>query len=287
MKTFRLGKTGLWVSAVTFGGIVVMDEQDRDAKFYVDTAIERGVNYFDVAPSYGNAQDQLSPPLKKYRNNIYLACKTMQRSAAGAKKELLASLKALQTDHFDVYQMHAMAKQDDIDRAFADDGAMQTLIWAKQEGLIRNIGFSTHSEDVALKALDLFDFDTVLFPMIWAMGINIGWGDRISERVKQTDAGLLAMKTLIHRMWLNDEERTAYPKSWCKPVYGNDALGIAGMKYGLLKGANTLIPPGNFEHFCFMLDHIDECLSTPLTDAEWHLLRTEAALVKDSPVFAV
>ena len=285
MKQLRLGGTEMMVSTVTFGGIIVMDECDRNAQSYVDVAIENGVNYFDVAPTYGNAQNQLSTALKKYRNGVYLACKTIDRSAAGSKAELLASLKTLKTDHFDVYQMHSMATQSDIDDAFADDGAMKTLQWAKQEGLIRNIGFSTHSEDIALKALDLFDFDTVLFPMNWAMGLNIGWGDRISERVKSMDAGLLAMKTLIHRMWLDDEERKAYPKSWCKPISGNDALAVAAMKYGLLKGAATLIPPGNFEHFSFMLRHIDECLAAPLSDAEWSLLRSEAALVKDQAIF--
>ena len=285
MQKFRLGKTEMMISAVTFGGIIVMDETDYDAKTHVDAAIDSGVNYFDVAPSYGNAQDQLGPALKKYRNDVYLACKSMERSAAGIKAELINSLKMLETDHFDVYQMHAMKSQNDIDLAFADDGAMKTLIWAKQEGIIRHIGFSTHNEDIALKALDLFDFETVLFPMYWAMGINAGWGDRISQRTKELDIGLLAMKTLIHRKWDNDEEAKAYPKSWCKPIYANDALGIAAMKYGLSKGAATLIPPGNFEHYTFMIDHIDECLAAPLSDAEWVLLRAEAAQVKDHAIF--
>ena len=285
MQKFRLGKTGFQISAVTFGGIIEMNETDSDAQRYVDAAIERGVNYFDVAPSYGNAQDKLGPALEQYRHGVYLACKTEKRDAAGAKAELLNSLKVLRTDYFDVYQLHGMRAPQDVERAFADDGAMQTMLWAKKEGLIRNIGFSTHNEDVALRTLELYDFDTVLFPMYWAMGINTGWGDRIAQRVKQTDAGLLAMKTLIHRAWLDGEDRSAYPKSWCKPISGDEALGVAAMKYGLSKGAATLIPPGNFEHFTFMTDHIDDCLAAPLTDAEWARLREEAAHVEQHAIF--
>lgn len=285
MRKSILGKTGLAVSAVTYGGIINMNETDADTARYVGHAIESGINYFDVAPSYGDAQDRLGPALEPYRKNVFFACKTEKRDAAGAKADLLNSLKLLRTDHFDVYQLHAMRTSEDVEQAFGKDGAMETFLWAKREGLVANIGFSTHDEDTALRCLDLYDFASVLFPMYWAMGINQGWGDRISERVKQTGAGLLAMKTLIHRAWLNDDERKAYPKSWCKPIYEDEALGVAAMKYGLSKGAATLVPPGNYEHFCFMLDHIDTCLSEPLSDAEWALLRAEAEAVKAHPIF--
>lgn len=284
MQKQLLGKTGYQVSPVIFGGIINTNETQEDANRNVAYAVERGINYFDVAPSYGNAEERLGPSLKPYRSQVYLACKTQKRQGEDAKKELLQSLKNLQTDHFDVYQLHAMTTKEDLDGVFGKGGAMETVLWARQEGLIRKIGFSAHSEEIALMALDLFDFDTVLFPMNWALGINRGWGDRIADRVKEKNIGLLAMKTLIQREWLEGEERT-YPKSWCKPISGNDALSVAGMKYGLYKGAATLVPPGNLEHLNFMLDHIDECLANPLTEAEWRLLREEAQKVKDHMIF--
>ena len=285
MKKLQLGNTGLMVSAVAFGGFMLFHKSDDEAKTYVDTAIERGVNYFDVAPAYGDSQDRLGPALKPYRDDIYLACKTVDRSAAGAKAELFNSLDILQTDHFDVYQMHCMTTPEDVEQAFAKDGAMETLVWAKREGIIRNIGFSAHSEQVALMAMERFAFDTVLFPMNWAIGINDGWGDRTEKVVKDTGMGLIAMKTLAHRLWKDEAEHAAYPDSWTKPIVGNDALSIAAMKYGFSKGATTQTSPGNFGHFRFMLDHIDECLNAPLSDAEWQLLRDEATLVKDMPIF--
>ncbi len=284
MERRILGKTGYKVSPVVFGGIVNMQETQDDANRYVACAIERGVNYFDVAPSYGDAEVRLGPALSPYRSAVYLACKTNQRLAASSKEELLRSLEHLRTDYFDVYQLHAMTTQEDIDLAFGENGVMETLLWAKREGLIRKIGFSTHNEDIALKAMDLFEFDTVLFPMNWALGIVRGWGDRIAERVKQTNAGLLAMKTMVHRRWFEGEERV-YPKSWCKPIIGNDALTIAAMKYGLFKGAATLVPPGDFEHFSFMLDHIEECLADELSPQEWTMLREEAEKVRDHLIF--
>lgn len=284
MEKLRLGKTNLSISPVTFGGIIVMEETLEQAQRHVAKAVEWGVNYFDVAPSYGNAEDRLGPALKPYREGVYLACKTEKRDAEGAKRELLTSLKQLQTDHFDIYQLHAMTTQQDIDRAFDEDGAMSVALWAKREGLVRHIGFSTHNEDVALRTLALYDFDTVLFPMYWAMGINIGWGDRIAETAKARDLGLLAMKTLIHRAWIDGDDRSAFPKSWCKPISGNDALGVAAMKYGMMKGAATLVPPGNWESFRFMMDHIEEA-KAPMTEDEWALLRGEAEAVRAHPIF--
>ena len=285
MRKFQLGRTGLDVSAVAFGGFMLFGRTDEEARTYVDTAIERGVNYFDVAPAYGDSQDRLGPALKKYRDDVYLACKTVERTAEGAKAELLNSLKILQTDHFDVYQLHCLMSPDDVDTVFGKGGAMETLLWAKREGIIRNIGFSTHSEEAGLAAMKRFDYDTALFPMNWAIGINDGWGDRTAALAKEQDVGLIAMKTLAHRLWLDEAEHESYPNSWTKPITDNDALSIAAIKYGFLKGAATQTSPGNFGHFCFMLDHVDACCDQPITDAEWALLRSEAAKVRDMPIF--
>lgn len=287
MQTRPLGKTGLSISPVFFGGVIVTDESQADADRFVETAVRRGVNYFDVAPSYGNAQARLGPALAPHREQVFLACKTNRRDAKGAKAELLESLELLQTDHFDVYQLHALTTPADLDQAFGAEGAMETVLWAKREGLVHRIGFSTHNEDTALAALDLFPFETVLFPLYWAMGINLGWGDRIAERAARDGFGLLAMKALVHRAWVEGDDRARYPKSWCKPIAGNEALGVAAMRYALGKGAVSLVPPGNFEHFTFMLDHIDACLEHSLTASDLSLLRQEAANAIAHPIFDI
>ncbi|NLD87447.1 MAG: aldo/keto reductase [Clostridiales bacterium] len=289
MKYKILGKTGYNVSCVMFGGIIVSNVSAENASEYVSYAIENGVNYFDVAPTYGNAQERLGPAIHPYRNQIYLACKTTERDKEGSKKELLSSLKELQTDHFDVYQMHSMTTQEDVDKAFSSDGIIETLIWAKREGLIREIGFSTHNEDIALQIMDMFDFATVLFPMNWAMGLNIGWGDRIADKVKEKGMGLLAMKTLVERKWIDGDEKKLYPKSWCKPIFGDDKLAAAAIKYAFGKGAATTVPPGNFQHFEHLVKHIDAILEAPLTKEELEYLKTAASSeeTKQNPIFDI
>ncbi|NLX99935.1 MAG: aldo/keto reductase, partial [Rhodopirellula sp.] len=167
-----LGKTGISASAVTFGGIINTDEPQEHANRFVARAIDAGVNYFDVAPTYGDAEERLGPALAPYRRDVFLACKTEERSAEGAREKLEASLRKLKTDYFDVYQLHALTTDDDLDRAFGPGGAMEVVLKAKRDGIIRNVGFSAHNEDAALRALAMYDFDTVLFPLNWALGIN-------------------------------------------------------------------------------------------------------------------
>jgi predicted aldo/keto reductase-like oxidoreductase len=284
MLYHELGKTGIRASAVVFGGIINMNETQADADRYVAGAIDAGVNYFDVAPTYGDAEDRLGPALEPYRKNVFLACKTEERSAAGAREKLETSLKKLRTDHFDVYQLHSLTTNEDLERVFGPGGAMEVVLKAKRDGLIRNVGFSAHNEDVALRALTMYDFDTVLFPLNWALGICRGWGDRISAVVKEKGKGLLGMKSLVRRNWRDGELRT-YPKSWCQPIWGDEALGVAAMKYAVAKGADTLVPPGNIEHFTFMLEHVDECYNQPMTEDEWAMLRREAKAAEKELIF--
>jgi aryl-alcohol dehydrogenase-like predicted oxidoreductase len=284
MLYHALGRTGLNVSAVVFGGIINMDETQADSDRNVAEAIDAGVNYFDVAPTYGDAEDRLGPALAPYRKDVFLACKTEERTAAGAKEKLEVSLRKLRTDHFDVYQLHALTTDEDLDRAFGPGGAMEVVLKAKKEGVIRNVGFSAHNEDVALRALSMYDFDTVLFPLNWALGICRGWGDRISRAAKEKNLGLLALKALVRRQWRDGEARP-YPKSWCQPLWGDEALSVAAMKYAVLKGAHTLVPPGNLEHFTFMLNHVDECYQNPMTEAEWAMLRREAKEAENELIF--
>src|SRR5919112_1846789 len=101
MEQRPLGSTGAELSIIGFGGVVVTNETQSDANDLVAEAIDCGVNYFDVAPSYGNAEERLGPALEPYRANVFLACKTGKRDRAGAAAELRESLRRLRTDHFD------------------------------------------------------------------------------------------------------------------------------------------------------------------------------------------
>ena len=132
------GKTGIKLSIVGFGGIVVTHAEQADANRIVAEAIERGVNYFDVAPSYGDAELKLGPALEPYRKNVFLACKSTGRNRAALEAEFNKSLEHMRTDHFDLYQLHALVDvKKDVDAVFAKGSAMDFLIAAKKEGRVK------------------------------------------------------------------------------------------------------------------------------------------------------
>ena len=298
MKYVEFGRTGIQISAVTYGGIVSAgnfegahcpSDDQKGSDHHVAWAIDRGINYFDVAPSYGDAQLQLGKSLRPYRDQVHLACKTLMRSRKGAEKELEESLKLLHTDHFDVYQLHEISNPRDIEEAFAPGGVMELMRDLKQRGIAKNIGFSAHDEDSAIRMIELFDFDSVLFPFNWLMHMSKGMGSRLLEVAKAKNMGILCMKSLIERSW-DDRERYAptspFPKSWCKPIDVEDvAFGKAAMKYALSLGVHTLIPPGNFASFSFAVEHIDECVDHPLNDADMALLEQKLETVRGKEFF--
>jgi aryl-alcohol dehydrogenase-like predicted oxidoreductase len=140
VKKQQYGRTKEKLSIIGFGGMVVKDVSPKEAANFVAEAVDRGVNYFDVAPYYGNAQRRLGPALKPYRHKSFLACKTLERDAAGAAKQLNESLKLLQTDHFDLYQLHALTDVEEVEQAFGPGGAMETILKAQEDGKVRYIG---------------------------------------------------------------------------------------------------------------------------------------------------
>ena len=288
MQYRKFGKTGFDISAVSYGGIVSMDDGQAASDRYVGWAVDRGVNYFDVAPSYGDAEEKLGNSLVPYRNQVHLACKTAERMRAQAEKELATSQKLLHTDHFDVYQLHAIASMEDVEKAFGPGGVMEMVRDLKQKGIAKNVGITAHNEDAALKCLELYDFDTVLFPFNWFMNMEYGMGSRLIEKAKQRDMGVLCMKAFIERAWENEAEReaSAFPKSWCKPIDVEDEpFGVAAMKYALSLGVDTLIPPGNYASFSFAVNHIEECLRHPLSAQDRQLLEEKLKGVRGKAFF--
>ena len=265
-----------------------MDETQAQADRFVAQAIDAGVNYFDVAPSYGDAEIILGHSLRPYRKNVYLACKTMCRKAEDATKELSGSLRNLHTDWLDVYQLHAMTTMDDVETAFGPGGAMELMVRLKEKGVVRKIGFSAHSEQAALECLRRHPFDSVMFPINWMLHMGQDIGSRIAKTAGEQGLALLGIKSIVERAWLNEEERNTspWPKSWCKPFHQDDTgLRIAAMRYSLSLGASALIPPGNWECQSFMMEHIQECLDDPLTEQERSQLSAHYQKVKAFPFF--
>ena len=292
-----LGNTGINISTISYGGIVSagfysqvdypeLDQAASDR--FVSYAIDNGVNYFDVAPSYGNAETQLGNSLKPYRQRVSLACKTNKRDRVRAEEEMYNSLSTLHTDHFDIYQLHSIASMNDVEKAFGPGGVMELMRDLKQKGIARHIGFTAHNEDAALKMIELYDFETVLFPFNWFMHMEHGMGVRLLKAAKAKGMGVLCMKAFIERRWDDDAERASsrYPKSWCKPIDVQDeAFGMAAMRYALSLGVDTLIPPGNFDSFSFAVSHAEQCLNAPFSANDQALLEQKLRTVRGKEFF--
>jgi len=246
-----LGQTGEMLSIIGFGGIVVMDATTEQASARVGEAIDYGVNYFDVAPSYGNAEMMLGPALKPYRKDVFLACKTTERKKEGARRELEQSLENMQTDHFDLYQLHAVTELDDVDTIFSEGGAMETFLEAREEGKVRFLGFSAHSVEAALALMNRFDFDTILFPFNFACWYAGNFGPQVMQTAKDKNMGILALKAMANRPWKEGEERTV-EKAWYRPLM-EEKEAAKGLRFTLSHPVTAAIPPGDEDLFAMAL----------------------------------
>lgn len=184
-----LGKTGEKLSIVGFGGLSLNRMDQSVANNSVSMAIDRGLNYFDVAPEYGDAEERLGIALRGKRNKIFLSCKTARRNKEGAKRELQRSLQRLKTDHFDLYQFHHIRTKEETERALGPGGAIEAFLEAKKKGQVRFLGFSAHTTKAALLAMEKFPFDTVMFPINFMEWLKIGFGPAVVKKAKERDGG--------------------------------------------------------------------------------------------------
>jgi predicted aldo/keto reductase-like oxidoreductase len=276
----RYGRTKARLSIIGFGGMVVKDVSPKEAANVVAEAVDRGVNYFDVAPYYGNAQRRLGPALKPYRRKCFLACKTLERDAAGAARELKESLRLLQTDHFDLYQLHALTDVEEVEQAFGLHGAMETILKARDDGTVRYIGFSAHSEEAAHAALDRFDFDSILFPLSFPTWLT-GFGPTVYRRAKKAGMGILALKAMAHQQWPRGKKHR-WQKTFYQPFDDIDMAAL-GLRFTLHLPVTAMIPPGHWELFQMALDLAQAGAITPLSSKERKIIRQ---IARDSvPIF--
>lgn len=275
-----LGRTGEMLSMIGFGGIVVKDATTEEASTVVKLAIDSGINYFDVAPSYGNAELMLGPALEPYRRNVFLACKTGKRTKAESRIELEQSLKNLRTDHVDLYQFHAMRTMEEVEKIFGQDGAMETFLEARKEGKIRFIGFSAHSVEAAMALMARFDFDTILFPTNFTTWNAGNFGPQVLARAKEKKMGILALKAMAKGPWPEGADRSKYSKCWYEPLSNKEDIRM-GLRFTLSHPVTAAIPPGEAELFRMALSVSDSL--TPLTSDELKAIKERA--LRGTPIF--
>ena len=275
MERRPFGNTGSELSIVGLGGVVLVGQTQAQADAIVGEAIDRGVNYYDVAPSYGPDQEtekRLGPALKAHRDGVFLACKTGRRDREGAAQELRRSLDHLQTDHVDLYQLHAITTREEVEQALGVGGAMEAILEAQQQGRIKHIGFSAHSVEAAFYALDHFPFVSALFPINFVTFYEGNFGPQIIAKAEEKGAACLALKAMARTNWKDGADRP-YPHCWYEPLT-DPRLAELALRFTLSQPITAAIPPGDPRLFRLAMDLADRF--QPITEPELAELKSYA-----------
>ena len=227
-----LGRTGVTLPVAGFPALALKNGDQKAADAAIRRSFDLGVDYFDVAPAYGRAGDceiKLGIALEGIpRDKYFLACKTQKDDADGGRLELERSLKRLKTDHFDLYQLHCLQREDEVKQALGPGGVLEMILKAKQEGKVKHIGFSAHTTAAALAALNGFDFESCMFPINFVEYFKTGFGREVIELAEKKGTSLISIKPVSRGLWppgvkktydwwyrpLEDEEETRMAMNW-------------------------------------------------------------------------
>jgi aryl-alcohol dehydrogenase-like predicted oxidoreductase len=239
----KLGHTGMELSVVGFPGLALAKIDQGQCTAALHKAFDRGLNYYDVAPNYGNGDAEIKMGIGLQgldRDKYFLSCKTHKREKAGAQMELDRSLQRLKTDHFDLYQLHHLVTPAEVTQAFGPAGAMEVVLKAKEQGKIKYIGFSAHTTKGALEALKNFKFDSVMFPINFVEYYTRGFGKEVMALANEQGAGLISIKPISWGTW--PKEGTKNREWWYRSVEEPKQVELA-MRFVLSqKGVATALP---------------------------------------------
>jgi uncharacterized protein len=201
MDKFRLGKTGLMVTRLGFGGIPIQRLTEPEAVKVVEKCLDLGLNYIDTANGYSTSEERIGKAVKGRRKDVIIATKTFPGTPDIVEKNLELSLKRLQTDYIDIYQFHGVNNQETLDRILEpENGLYKSFEKFKKAGKIRHIGITSHQIDAAKTQIKTGKFETIMFPF------NVITSEPATELLplcKEKDMGFIVMKPLAGGMLPN------------------------------------------------------------------------------------
>jgi aryl-alcohol dehydrogenase-like predicted oxidoreductase len=230
MEKRRLGRNGHMSSVLIYGGAALSELDQETADESIALALDAGINHFDVAASYGDAELRYGPWMKDIRDRIFLSTKTEERTKQGAAREIRSSLERLQVSDVDLLQLHAVNNLADLDKATASGGALEAAIEAKEQGLIKAVGITGHSHSAPSthrEALRRYPFETVLTPLNYLLYKNEDYRrayEGLVEEVQSQDAGLMVIKAIAKNLWREGEQRYA---TWYEPFEQQEHINAA------------------------------------------------------------
>jgi aryl-alcohol dehydrogenase-like predicted oxidoreductase len=213
-----LGKTGQEVTLFGLGGEGVLRTYGRTAEAVrvIQRALDHGVNYCDTAPAYASSMDYYGAALGERRRDVFLACKTADRTRDGSLRVLDDILRRLRTDHLDLWQLHDLRTPHDLERIFARGGALEALLQARDEGRVRFLGLTGHHDPaILLEAMRRFAFDTVLVALNAADIHRLSFLRTVLPEARRQGMGVIGMKVcaqgrLLGRGRLTMDEALGY-----------------------------------------------------------------------------
>jgi aryl-alcohol dehydrogenase-like predicted oxidoreductase len=241
----RLGRTGHRSSVAILGGAAFWDSAPEVAASAFDDALAAGVNHLDVAPQYGRAQEVLGPSIPAVRDRLFVACKTLRHNREGVRAQLEESLRLLNCDHFDLYQLHAVTDLEELD---ARTGAVEAIMAARDEGLCRWVGITGHNLTAPaahLEALRRYDLDTVMFPVnpqLWSDTAYRNDAEALLAHAAEHDVGVMAIKAAAARPWAGRPQSSA---TWYEPYTADEEV-ARGVDFALsTPGVQAFCTPGD------------------------------------------
>jgi predicted aldo/keto reductase-like oxidoreductase len=258
LKKRRFGRTNHESTLAIFGAAAFYEISQAQADQTMELVIAAGINHIDVAPGYGQAEERLGPWMETERDRFFLGCKTMQRTKETAYDELQHSLDLLKTDSFDLYQFHAVGNMVDLNQITRTGGAIDAVLRAKEEGLVKYIGITGHGLEVPgvfLEALRRFDFDSVLFPINFILYSNPDYRQRAEEllcQCKSLDIGTMIIKSIARGPW---GEKHKTNTTWYRPFTEKEWI-QKGINFALSQPITGICTAGDVS---LLPDVIDAC----------------------------
>ncbi|WP_254271975.1 aldo/keto reductase [Haloarcula marina] len=264
METRPLGATGQDSTVATFGAIALNWLEQEGANQMVELILDHGVNHFDVAPMYGDAELKLGPKLRQHRDEIFLGCKTQERGYEGATRKLEQSLNRMGIEKIDLYQIHGLEYESELDEITGDDGALAAIRDAKADGKIDHIGLTSHGNPGLIKdAIDrIDDLETLMFPLNPVVAAKSGDEydyEGVLERAAEEDIGTLGIKAFAKGSWpdtaeLPEEDRPY--ANWYEPV-GTPGEIRDRFDFAASRGLDSVVTPGDPKLVQMVLDAAD------------------------------
>ena len=193
----KFGKTGAEVTIFGLGGEGVLRTYGHEDEAYdlINRAIDLGINYFESARAYSGSESYYGLALKERRKEIFLTSKSHARDKKGAMAHLQQTLANMKTDHLDLWQVHDVRTEEEVEEIFSSNGAIQAFLEAKEKGLTKFVGVTGHHDPfITRRCIEEFDFDTVLIPVNPAEPFHKSYLEHVIPLAREKQMGIVAMK---------------------------------------------------------------------------------------------